>query len=252
MLTLAAAAGHKFKFRRRDYFYLIGIGLIGNSAYQLFFVLGIANTTAENTSLILATVPAWVAMIGTLFRVERVNILGWTGIGFSLIGIALIIVGSDHSADFYLGGPSLKGDFLILAGTVCWSVYTLLMRPMTRAYSPISVSSFSTMIGTIPLILVAIPSWLEMDWTIVSSRAWLALIASGVFAIALAYFFWNHGVSRIGSTRTSIYSNLTLPIAILTAWLWLGETLTPLQWVGTSLTVGGVILARRFDQAARN
>jgi len=252
MLLLAFATGRRFNFQRKHLLYLVGIGLVGNTAYQLFFVFGIANTAAANSSLILATVPAWVALIGTVIGVERVGVKGWVGIALSLLGIALIIWGSDRFADFQLGGPSLKGDLLILAGTICWSTYTLLVRPMTRHYSSVSVTSFSTAIGTIPLVLVAIPSWRTLEWTGVPISAWLALAASGVFAIAIAYFLWNHGVSRLGSARTSLYSNLALPIALLTAWLWLGETLTPLQWWGTLLALAGVILARRFTRPAKS
>jgi site-specific recombinase XerC len=59
---------------RRHLLYLIGIGLLGNTAYQLFFVFAIAITTAENSARILATVPVWVALIGTIFGVERVEV----------------------------------------------------------------------------------------------------------------------------------------------------------------------------------
>ncbi len=71
------------------------------------------------------------------------------------------------------------------------------------------------------------------------------LLFSGLFGIALAYFFWNYGVSHLGSARTALYSNLMPPIALLVAWLWLGETLTLLQWGGAVLALFGVFLARR-------
>jgi drug/metabolite transporter (DMT)-like permease len=47
-------------------------------------------------------------------------------------------------------------------------------------------------------------------------------------------------------------SNLVPPIALLTAWLWLGETLTLQQGIGTLLALGGVILARRFTAPVEN
>lgn len=257
MLLLASATGHNLRFQRKHMVYLIGLGLLGNTAYQLFFILGIARTTADNAALILATVPAWVALIGTLGGVERVQFQGWLGVLLSLFGIALIIAGGNRQTEFPFGGATLAGDVLILAGTLCWASYTLLVRPIMRHYSSASVTSVSTTIGTIPLVMFAIPALIQLDFADVSTSAWLAVVASGIFGIALAYFFWNNGVSRLGSARTSLYSNLTPPVALLTAWLWLGEILTPQQWGGAVLALLGVVLARRFthpvnDKVDRN
>jgi drug/metabolite transporter (DMT)-like permease len=123
---------------------------------------------------------------------------------------------------------------------------------MTRLYSSVSVTGFSTAVGTIPLVLVGIPAMTQLPWSQIRVSAWVALVVSGIVAIGVAYLFWNYGVSKLGSTRTSIYSNLSLPAALLTAWLWLEETLTPVQWWGTVLAMAGVILARRFTHHHRS
>jgi drug/metabolite transporter (DMT)-like permease len=249
MLILAWATGRRLNFQRRHWLYLIGLGILGNTVYQLLFIFGIANTTADNSSLILATVPAWVALFGTVTGTERVTGRGWLGVGLALGGIILIIVGSDRQAELHFGGATLRGDLLILLCTLCWSIYTLAMRPMTRHYTSTAITSFTTGIGTIPLLLLAIPLLGEFDWRQVSSTAWAALVLSGMFGIALAYFFWNYGVSQLGSARTSLYSNLAPPVALLTAWLWLGETMTAWQWVGALLAISGVVMARRYAYA---
>ncbi len=248
MVGLALATGHRLNFQRRHWLPLIGLGLVGNTTYQLFFVFGVDNTTADNASLILATVPAWVALIGTLAGMERIKLGGWLGILLSLAGIILIISGSDRQAEFHFGGATLRGDFLILLATLCWTLYTLLSRLVMRHYSSTAVTSFSTFMGTIPLVLISAPALIRLDWAAVPLSAWLALTASGIFGIALAYFFWNFGVSSLGSARTSLYSNLVPPVALVTAWLWLGETLTLQQWLGALLALAGVVLARRFTR----
>lgn len=246
LLALGRALGQSFEFESRHLPALIGLGLLGNTAYQLLFIFGLSLTTAENSSLILATSPAWVALIGTVIGAEKVEPVGWLGIALSLAGIILIIAGSDRLADFPFGGPSLRGDILLLSATLCWSLYTILVRPMTRRYSSVSVTAFTTTAGTIPLIGVGIPAMIHLPWTEIKAAAWMALVFSGILAIGLAYIIWNYGVSKLGSTRTSIYSNLSLPSALLTAWLWLEEVLMPLQWWGTVLAMGGVLLARSF------
>ena len=128
-MILARLAGHSLKFQRRHLFYLIGLGLLGNTMYQLLFIFGIANTTADNSALILATVPVWVALFGTLLGMERVSGQGWLGVGLSLAGVILIILGGERGVTLQFGRASLRGDFLILLGTLCWSLYTLALRP---------------------------------------------------------------------------------------------------------------------------
>ncbi len=238
--------GRRWAFARRDLPALVGLGLLGNGVYQLIFIFGADATTADNAALILATVPAWVALLGTVLGMERVRAPGWLGVALSFAGIALIIAGGDRTAGFRFGGASLRGDVLILACTLCWSTYTLLCRPLMRRYGPLPVTSFLTVTGMVTLVLAGLPEFVALDHRAVPWAAWGAAIFSGVFALGLAYFLWNHGVTHLGSARTALYSNLTPAIALVTAWLVLGETLTLQQAGGAALAVAGVVLARRF------
>jgi drug/metabolite transporter (DMT)-like permease len=249
MVVLTIALGHQFKFERRHLWTMIVLGIMGNTGYQLFFIFGVSKTTANNTSLILATVPAWVALMGTAVKWEYLEKQGWFGVSLSLLGIVLIVLGSERQAEFEFGGATFTGDFLVLLATLCWAGYTLLSRPLLRRYPSLAVTTFTTVAGSIPLIFLASPTFIRLDWAAISWSAWAGLAFSGIFGIALAYIFWNQGVAQLGSTRTSLYSNLVPPISLLANWLWLGETLTPQQWWGAGLALGGIILARRFTHS---
>jgi drug/metabolite transporter (DMT)-like permease len=74
--------------------------------------------------------------------------------------------------------------------------------------------------------------------------SWLALLYSGSLAIAVAYFLWYHSVRQIGSTRTAVYTNFVPVMALIIAWLTLGETPTPIQVVGAGGIIAGTILVR--------
>jgi len=106
--------------------------------------------------------------------------------------------------------------------------------------------------GTLPLVLVSIPSMKEQNWSSVSSQGWLGLVYSFCFAVAIGYVLWYTGVSRIGSARTSLYSNLTPVIAVAVAWLFLSETMTLLQVLGAVLVLTSLYLARRPSKATNS
>ncbi len=244
LVAVMRLTGQSWRIDRRHLAGLVGLGVLGNTAYQLLFIHGADATTADNAALILATVPVWVALAGSLAGLERVDPAGWLGVALSFAGIALIILGSDRAASFRFGGATLRGDGLMLAATLCWAVYTPACRPPMKIYGALRVTGVCTLAGSVPLVLAGLPELAALDRP-VSLGAWTAAVLSGVFAIGLVYFFWHYGVARLGSTRTALYTNPTPPIALLTAWLALGETLTAQQGLGSVLAITGVALARR-------
>jgi drug/metabolite transporter (DMT)-like permease len=85
---------------------------------------------------------------------------------------------------------------------------------------------------------------IPQDWAVVHSVSWLAVLYSGAFAIATAYFLWYWCIRQIGSTRTAVYTNFTPVMALLIAWLTLGEVPTLLQVAGAGGIIVGSVLVR--------
>lgn len=233
-------------FARRDWWRLLGLGLIGNTCYQLLFINGIDRTTAGNSAILLATTPIFISLIGTAFGTERMGKWTWVGVVFSFAGILMVIVGSGKELD--LTRETLEGDGLILIGAGVWSLYTVLSRPMLTRYSALKLTALAMATGTPFIVLFSIPQLLAQDWAAVSWQGWLALLFSGSLAIALAYVIWNLGVSQVGGARTAVYSNLSPVIAAVFAWLTLGEAITAFMVAGAALIFLGIYLTRKSAQ----
>jgi len=234
-------------FARGDQWRLLGLGLIGNTCYQLLFINGIDRTTAGNSALLLATTPIFISLIGVAFGVERVGKLAWVGIFFSFAGIFMVIVGSGK--ELGLAKETIGGDILILIGALVWSLYTVLSKPMLSRYSALKLTALAMVAGTPFIVLFSIPQLLAQDWATVSWRGWLGLFFSGSMAIALAYIIWNSGVSKVGGARTAVYSNLSPVVAAIFAWFTLGETITAFMVVGAALIFLGIYLTRKSGQS---
>jgi drug/metabolite transporter (DMT)-like permease len=233
-------------FARRDWWRLLGLGLIGNTCYQLLFINGINRTTAGNSALLLATTPIFVSLIGVAFGVERVRKLAWMGVLLSFAGIFMVIVGSGRGLG--LATDTIGGDILVLIGAAAWSLYTVLSKPMLSRYSALKLTALAMATGTPFIVLFSIPQLLAQNWAAVSWRGWLGLFFSGSMAIALAYIIWNSGVSKVGGARTAVYSNLSPVIAAIFAWLTLGEAITAFMVVGAAMIFLGIYLTRRPSQ----
>jgi drug/metabolite transporter (DMT)-like permease len=243
LLSLLWIRERSLGIRRKDVGYFIMLGLIGNTAYQLFFINGIAFTTATNSSLIIATTPIFIVLFGAALHVEKITSRIMQGVILSFAGIIMIILGSGKALSFT--DQSWIGDLLTVANPICWGSYTVLSKPMLKEYSPLKLTAITMAIGTVPLLLVSAPSLSTENWAAISTNSWLGLTFSAVFAIAIGYVVWYTGVSRIGTSRTALYENLVTVFAVASAWVLLSESMTAIQIIGAVLVFVSLYVARR-------
>ncbi len=224
------------------------IMVVGVLLYQLLFVFGLSRTTAGNTSVLLATIPIFIALYWGLVRRQRLPALIWAGAVLTFIGVAMLTLGTGQA--FRSSSSSLIGDGLILLAAVCWAAYTIGSQSLLERHSPTKITTLSMVFAAPALDLIAIPQLLQTPWRSIPPAAWAGLLFSAVFSIALSYLFWNTGVQYMGSARATAYSNLTPIISLITAWFALGERLTAVQMIGAAVVLLGIWLVR-FDPRLR-
>ncbi len=115
--------GASIQIPRRQWGLVIGLALVGTTANQTFFVLGIYRTLAGNAALILATAPVFTAVLSAIFRQEQSTRRTWTGVALSVMGAGLIVLGSGRGIGLSAG--TAAGDLLLLGAAVVWSVYSV-------------------------------------------------------------------------------------------------------------------------------
>lgn len=241
MLIVAFLSRTGFKLAPGDGRRLFALGLLGNTCYQSLFITGMAHTGAGNASLILATTPLCTAILGRIRKHEYFTSRGVAGLLLAFAGIVMIVIGGHHEVSL---SETVLGDSLLLASTVCWSLYTVGSKHLVHKYGSMKATTIMMTSGTPFLLLLCTPSLIRQDWSRIRPLAWAGLVYSGLFAIALAYLIWSYGVRKIGSTRTAIYSNITPVVALLVAWLALGETPTLGQLAGAVVIFAGIYLVR--------
>ena len=228
--------------RRRDWARVGWLSLFGHVAYQILFIFGLSLTLAGNASLMLATVPMWISILSPALGHERFSWMILGGVAITMAGMALVILGG--SAGVALGGDTLRGDLFMLAAAVVWALYTVLGRRAVRRNGALEVTAWTLWLGTPALVLMGLPGLLRTDFGSLSAGAWAGIVYAGALAIGLAYFIWYRGVQRLGSSRTAAYSNLVPVAALLTAWLWIGETPRALQLLGAGVILAGIAVVR--------
>jgi drug/metabolite transporter (DMT)-like permease len=227
---------------RADVPRIVGLGLLGNLVYQGFFIFGLDATYAGNASIVLATTPVWTLALSTLRGHERPTAPVWLGIFLTLLGMVLVVAGGGLSVGVH--GATLKGDSLMVAAAMTWSLYSVGSRRMILKYGSLPTTAWTLWTGSAGLVVLGLPSLLGVPVRQTSPLAWVGVAYAGVAAIGLAYLLWYRGVHRIGNSRTAAYSNLTPVVALAVAWVWLGEVPKLLQLGGAVVVLGGLTLAR--------
>ena len=245
VLLALALAQWRFLPSRRDVLALAGLGLVGHGAYQTFFILGLARSTAGVTALVLAASPALIAIVGTALRVERPTGRAWFGVALQLLGVGAVVLGSAAPAARPGASSTASGPLILLGAALCWAFYAVLLKRYTERVHPVQLSAWTMAGGVLLLGAFAAPSAAATDWRAVPISGWGAVAYSGLGALVVAYLFYYRGVRVLGPTRTAMFSNLQPLIALTVAYLTLGETPSVWQLAGAGSIMTGLLVSRR-------
>jgi len=228
---------------REDWIRLAWLGLFGHCFYQYLFVGGLARTSVANGALLVASTPVVITFLSWVSGKESIGVLHWAGTILSLLGIYIVVGRGAH-----VSGESLRGDAMLVAAVICWALYTIGARPLMVRHSPVGITALSMLIGTLLYVPLASPALARVPWATISTITWVKLVYSSFFAICVAYTIWYAAVREIGSARTSVYSNLLPIVAMITAYLWLGEPIGPAKILGATAVLAGIALTRLGQQ----
>lgn len=238
----ARARGYSLKVDREDFWPLVGIALVGNVLYQLFFIIGVDYTYSANAAVILGTIPVWVALLSHLFTDEKLTRYKSIGIGLAFTGIVLIVTGS--KAGISIASKTFLGDVIILCAAISWGVYTILAKRFLKKYPSTQFTGVMSIVGMVFLLIIGLPNLLHVNWTGISLKGWGGIFYSGLLSIGLAYLIWNNSVSKIGAIRTAAYQNLVPVLGLVFGVVLLQEALTLQQYSGSALVIVGIIFSR--------
>ncbi len=218
---------------------LLIAAFLGVPVQFLLQFAGLARTTVSHAALMVGTLPVVLAVGAGIFAHERLDRIGWIALTVSSTGTALIAFG--HSpASGHSDTPNMIGDLMIVVSLMISLAWILMNQRLLRDHSPLVVTAYGLMTGTIML-----AAWVfAVDGpppVHISGRAWLALAASGLLCTASTTLLWNWGITRVPASRAGIFLNLEPMIGSLLGVGVLGEQLGAAAWVGGAMILGAAI-----------
>lgn len=243
-LVLGAVEGWK-PMPWKVFLRLTGLGLVGNTLYQLCFIEGLARTTAANSGMLTAVSPVVTAALGAALGIERLRRPVIAGLSLAVVGMLLVVGARGPN----LGAATWLGDALIIGASLCWSIYTVGTRTVGADVSALRITAITMLTGAPGVVLAGASQVIGMDTARVTTAGWMALVYSALVPLVLAYFVWFRSVQQVGTNRTTLYGTGIPVVAALTAWAVRGERPTLVQTLGAALILAGVLISRRKDTA---
>ena len=228
--------------RKGDGWKAAGLGLLGITFYQVFFIKGVSMMPASTASVFMGTSPIFIALLATVVGEERIPPAGWVGIAISSCGFLLVVAGENGGLVFTW--DAWRGALLILLANACWAGYTVFSKPVLERNSAFRLAAVGSIAGTAVYLPFAAGDLAKVDWARIPWQGWGAIGYAGLVAIFLCFIIWYESVKEVGSAKTGVYSNLTPILAIFVAGLVLGERLSATQAIGAAVTLAGVYLTR--------
>jgi len=215
------------------------LGLLGIGTFNALLYSGLRDTTATNALLLQAAVPALVALLDRVMFGVRVGRVQAVGIAASVLGVVAIVFQGDPAAALRLHFG--RGDVLILASVVVWSLYTVLLR-LRPDISPASFIAATFAVGVVTMAPMAAWEWQAGQHVQWSARVGGAFLYVGVLPSLVSYFIYNAAAARLGAARAGQAITL-MPLfgAFLSAAL-LGEALHGYHFVGMGFILAGIAL----------
>jgi drug/metabolite transporter (DMT)-like permease len=224
------------------------LGLCGIGLYNAFQYLALKTSTPINVTLVGASMPVWMLLIGWLFFKVEVSSRQIVGAVLSIAGVLVVL--SRGEWQLLLGLRLVAGDLLMMIATIVWSLYSWLLtlpgdvQKLRHDWSAFLMAQ--VVFGLAWSGLFAGGEWLVSDarihwsWTLAA-----ALLYVGVGPAIIALRCWGSGVQRVGPNIAAFFSNLTPLFAALLSLAFLGELPHAYHAVAFLLIVGGIVLSSR-------
>ena len=167
----------------------------------------------------------------------------------AIVGAAgAVLVAGSHLQ--YTGGTfSLWGDVLVLGGVLSAAVYVVLSSRLASVTQPLPALIGQQAVA----VLLAIGIHLALgkgDFTIpsVSTTGWVLAAASGVVQYACAFWLYLWALKGLRADEAGLYLSLIPVFGLMIAIPVLGERLTAMQWMGTLVIIGTIVVLTRIRE----
>jgi drug/metabolite transporter (DMT)-like permease len=214
--------------------------VFGTAIYNAGLLAGLRLTTALEGGLVLATLPAVVAIGSALWLRERLPARQWLAAGLAGCGMAAITLARLGGAG---GGGSALGNLLVFAGVCGEAAYVLLAKRIAGTVPVVMASLWMQVFSAAVLLPFALPGIGATAMLAADPGLAALLVFHGLTASALCLLLWYAGLRRVPAAVAGVFAGFLPVTAALTAVVVLGERFGSVHAIGFALMGASLLLA---------
>lgn len=235
----------RLRIPRRDLLAIVGCAALGIFGNQVLFLYGLRLTSAVNATVLIATVPVFTVAFAILARREPARPATIAGVAIALAGVLFLLADEAIS----IGGPGVLGDLLVLANSLAYAVYLVLVRDLVARHGSLPVVAIGFGVGAILALPIGAPALVAQAGDI-GLELWLMVLYLVLVATVFTYLANAWALRYAPSSLVAIYIYLQPTMAALLAWLVLGETPTARVLVAVLAVFAGIRLVAQVPSRA--
>jgi drug/metabolite transporter (DMT)-like permease len=225
--------------------------LLGNFLFSICMLYGVSLTSAVSAGVIMAAIPAAVALMSWFFLRERIGLRVWAAIACAAFGIGLFsLLKSELPAQYGRGLEAdlayknmLWGNLLVFAAVLCEAAYAVIGKKLTGALGAKRITALINLWGFVLMTPLGFYMALQFDFGAVTAGTWLLLVFYSLAASVWTVWLWMTGLQTVPAAKAGVFT-VMLPIsAALVGVFALGETLRGVQLLAFGIAMIGVVLA---------
>ena len=240
LFIILAVSGFLQRIRREHFLLFLLSALFNPFFYFLGENYGLKYSTASISAVVIATIPVFTPFAAWFMIREKVSRLNIAGIMISFTGILVMLIRPNFS---FATDP--LGVILLLLAVVSAVIYSILLKRLTKHYTPVNIIAWQNLLG----VIFFLPLFILLDFgefiaVVPDRRLLIALFSLAIIASSVAYVLFATTIKHIGVSRANVYGNLIPVTTVIAAYFILDEIFTGRKVLGIVIVILGVFITQ--------
>ena len=196
---------------------------------------GLVTATVTNTGFLTALYVVITPFLFWIVRRQRPGLVTWLSVGLAFLGIWGLSGGSVTSLN--------SGDILVACSSVFWACLIIVSGQSSHHAQPLTYTGIQFLVVAL-LGLLSASVFETIDYQGMVAAA-IPILYVGVLSSAFTFGLMAIALQTVPAPRASIILSMETVFAAMAGYLWLGERLGVVPWMGAGLILLAVLMVQR-------